>query len=254
MKKNFLKTATIAISVLFMASCSSYTHTYRVTDVANKDLRVADKYVVDVTHDFTKVVTATSGKHSSEKSAREEAYYKAIVDNKIHVLVDPIYSIETSAKLLIFGGKSRAMVVGFAGYYVNPRPMSVEVAKTIKADADLFDEKVKKLEKLSKIATLGSEEVKTFLIDTKGAACCGGDAKNGTASAGGSNFGQMHLLHTTTNKPSLIDQYNKLNGNVSSSDDAPSPAKSNVAEQNDNGEKKKSPIKAFLSRIGLIKK
>ena len=71
-----------------MASCSSYTHTYRVTDVANKDLRVADKYVVDVTHDFTKVVTATSGKHSSEKSAREEAYYKAIVDNKIHVLVN----------------------------------------------------------------------------------------------------------------------------------------------------------------------
>jgi hypothetical protein len=254
MKKTVFKTLTIASSVLLMASCSSYTHSYRVAEIADRDLKVADKYVVDINHDFSKVVTATSGKQKSEKAAKEEAYYRAIVDNKIHVLVDPIYSIETSAKFLIFGGKSRASVVGFSGFYANPRPMSVEVAKNTKADADLFDQKVKDLEKLSKITALGSEEVKTFLIDTKGSACCGGDSKNGTATTGGSNFGQMHLLHTTTNKPSLIDQYNKLNGNVSSDDTSSSSKSSATVAQNDNDGKKKSPIKNFLSKIPLIGK
>lgn len=36
-------------------------------------------------------------------------------------MVDPIYKTVTSPKILIFGGKSRSTVTGFAGYYENPR-------------------------------------------------------------------------------------------------------------------------------------
>ena len=122
MKKTLFKAVTIASIILIMASCSSYSHSYRKADVPDRDLKVADKYVVDINHDFSKVVKAESGRHSTVKDAIDEAYYKAIVDNNIHVLIDPIYRVETDAKILfIFGGKSRAYVVGFAGFYTNPR-------------------------------------------------------------------------------------------------------------------------------------
>ena len=253
MKKNTIKFFALAASTAFFASCSTWNHSYRLSEVPDRDLSVSDKYVVDINHDFSKIIKAESGKHGSPKSAMEEAYYKAITENNIHVLVDPIYSIKTTAKILIFGGKSKASVVGFAGYYANARPMSTELAKKQKAESELFDQKVKDLDKLSKVAALGSEEVKTFLIDTQGSACCGGDGKSKTES-GGSNFGQMHLLHTTTNKPSLIDQYNKLNGNYSgSSDNNSSSAKSSASL--DDGAKKKTivqKVKSILSKIPII--
>lgn len=198
MKKQIFKISVFAIISLAITSCSSYSHSYRKSEVPDRDLSVAEKYVVDIKHDFTKIVKAQSGKHKSPSAAREEAYYNAIVDNNIHVVVDPVYKIKIGPKFLIFGGKSTASIVGFAGYYQNPRGLS-------KLETDNFDQKVKNLEKLSKISSLGLEQNETYIIDTKGATCC-----NGTDGKSSGQFGQAVLLNKTINKPSLIDQHNKL--------------------------------------------
>ncbi len=240
MKKQILRISVFAFASLALTSCSSYSHSYRMSEVPDRDISVAEKYVVDIKHDFTKIVRAESGKHKSPSAAREEAYYKAIVDNNIHVVVDPIYRIEIGPKFLIFGGKSRASIVGFAGYYQNPRGLS-------KLESDNFDQKIKNLEKLSKISSLGQEQNETYIIDTKGATCC-----NGTDGKSSGQFGQAVLLNKTINKPSLIDQYNKLmSGSSTVNAGEPTTQKSSVFLDEP---KKPSGIKAFLAKIPLLGK
>lgn len=87
-----------------------------------KSVVIADKIGVELTVDENKVIQASSSKrHRSPNDAKDEAYFNAIVNNNIHVLVDPIYKTETTARILIFGGKSTSIVTGFAGYYKNPK-------------------------------------------------------------------------------------------------------------------------------------
>jgi hypothetical protein len=86
-----------------------------------------------------KVITATSNKrHKDIDLAKDEAYFNAIVDNQIDVLVDPIYTIKKRGRILFFfGGYAEAKVVGFAGYYKNVLPESH--ANAIKFDQYLND-------------------------------------------------------------------------------------------------------------------
>lgn len=253
----------MAILVAALTGCKTYSHSYRMSEVPDKDLNVAEKYVVDIKHDFTKIVRAESGKHKSPSAAKEEAYYKAIVDNNIHVVVDPIYSVETSARILIFGGKSKATIVGFAGYYQNPRTVSKAKAElnkseleAVKIASDKFEENLKGLEKFSKIAALGQEQTETFLIDAKGSSCCVGSDGKSTGSTNG-QFGQMVLLNKSVNKPSLVDQYLKfVNGTTEESkstvvlNNGLSSSKTAFSDET----KKPSGIKAFLAKIPLLGK
>jgi hypothetical protein len=126
--------------LVMTVSCTSMKSTSRISEIKDKDLSVTNRIAVDLNVDLNRVIRARSNKHSSVQAAKEEAYYKAIVDNQIHVLVDPIYSVESSGRILIFGGKSTAEVVGYAGTYSNPRAVSeIEAAD---AEAKIASDKL----------------------------------------------------------------------------------------------------------------
>jgi hypothetical protein len=108
--------------------------TYRYIDIQQVDI-VAENFVAEI--DFgpaIRVVSAKSNKkHKKVSLAKDEAYFNAIVDNEIDVLIDPIYSIKKKRRILfLFGGNAEVTVVGFAGYYKNVLPES-------HAKAMLFD-------------------------------------------------------------------------------------------------------------------
>jgi hypothetical protein len=106
--------------------------TYRYIDIQQVDI-VAENFVAEI--DFGPVIRVVSAKsnkkHKKVSLAKDEAYFNAIVDNEIDVLIDPIYSIKKKRRIL-FGGNAEATVVGFAGYYKNVLPES-------HAKAMLFD-------------------------------------------------------------------------------------------------------------------
>ena len=125
--KNFI---ILVSSIVFLSSCSSVNHTFRDNFIQNKPV-VASEVVVDVKVDLNKKVESTSNKRKTVELAKNEAYYKAIAENNIDVVVDPIFEVKTSDKILFFGGRSTAKLKGFAGYYINPRT-KVEAIKELK--------------------------------------------------------------------------------------------------------------------------
>jgi hypothetical protein len=134
---------------------------YRSIDIQNVDI-VAEDFVAEI--DFgpeLKVVSAKSNKrHKSVRLAKDEAYFNAIVDNEIDVLIDPIYSAKKYGKILfIFGGYVEVKVVGFAGYYKNVLPES-------RANAILFDDFLNEFIDFSASNnTANLEESKTIIKD-----------------------------------------------------------------------------------------
>ena len=196
--KNIFSILTIAL-VFLMTSCSTYNHSYRVSNVPEQEVKLSDKVGVELKIDLNRVIRATSNKQTSIKDAKDEAYYKAIVDNQIHVLVDPIYSVETSAKFLMFGGKSRASVIGFAGSYTNPKPLKQseaenKAAKAAKEQA-AYERTVKEMDLLAKNNIIGSRSTENSSL-----ACfesCG---------SGDKAINAMEVTRTAT-KTSLVDEY-----------------------------------------------
>jgi len=110
----------LATSLIFN-SCSSYKHSSRISNIADQNIIVSNKIAVDLNIDLGKSCKGRSGYHKTVNDAKDEAYYDAIQTNSIHVLVDPIYSVQTIKT--IFGSKSSAEVAGFAGYYKNSRSL-----------------------------------------------------------------------------------------------------------------------------------
>ena len=181
-----------------MSSCVSYKHSYRMSDVGDTSLSVAEAYVADLDVDFTKVVKASSLKHATAAQAKNEAYYNAITQNNIHVVVDPIYAVRTVRTL--FGAKSSAEITGFTGMYKNARKKSDDAADAIEDESNLFNARFASIKKLSELTVLTEEEVNVYTVESGG--CCGEGKKASPA-------GPM-LLTTTTNKTGLIDSYNKI--------------------------------------------
>jgi hypothetical protein len=183
---NLVKKSMLVVAVAAsLSSCARYYHSYRNVDVAQSS-PVNAKLQVDVavTPDFSKRLRAQSTKNHwrNKQSSMDEAYFNAIVENQIDVLISPIYSVTER------GGFFDATVHGYAGYY-----------KTVdKSDAVTdFDKKVEDLKKLSKVdGVLSSEEQKVYKINST----CG-DCKSSEA---------LSLLTVTTNKSSLVDVYEKV--------------------------------------------
>ncbi|MEY2937595.1 MAG: hypothetical protein RL062_184 [Bacteroidota bacterium] len=91
--------------------------------------------ICDLNIDFTKRVSATSKEHRGNdraEKAKEEAYFNALVNNNIDVLVSPIYQIEQSEKTAI------ATVYGFAGMYVNARTKAKALEEIQGIDSSSF--------------------------------------------------------------------------------------------------------------------
>lgn len=186
----------VVVAAASLSSCARYYHSYRNVDVAQTSPVNAKMQVdVAVTPDFSKRLRAQSTKNHwrNKQSSMDEAYFNAIIENQIDVLISPIYSVTER------GGFFDATIHGYAGYY-----------KTIdKSDAvSDFDKKVEDLKKLSKVdGVLSSEEQKVYKINST----CG-DCKSSEA---------LSLLTVTTNKSSLVDIYEKVlnigSGNKSNS-------------------------------------
>jgi hypothetical protein len=118
------------LSVSFLFSCSSTSYTYRSVDIEKNDV-IAQEVVVDVKVDLKNKITATSSKRNSVDEAIDEVYYKAITDNNIDVVVDPIFEVKTTDKILFFGGKSTAKLTGFGAKYDNVRN-KIDAVKELK--------------------------------------------------------------------------------------------------------------------------
>lgn len=193
-----------------MTSCSSYKHSHRLSQIPEKSVVIADKIGVELKVDENKVIQATSNKrHASPQDAKDEAYYNAIVNNNCHVLVDPIYKIQTSAKILIFGGKSTATVTGFAGYYQNPRSYK-EIkdeleAEELKAKQEAFDQAAKQMKQLKddgvikQNTTVSSSDSKTTNVDAVG--------KLQELSLNTLTVEAEYEVTKTTETTSLVDEY-----------------------------------------------
>ena len=92
----------ISLTIVFaLSSCSVTNHTYRDIQVNKKNI-ITDDVVVDVKVDITKPIKSTSSKRNSEDEARDEAYFKAITENNIDLVIDPIFEVSTSDKFLFF--------------------------------------------------------------------------------------------------------------------------------------------------------
>jgi len=221
----FITKATLFLALgLGAISCKTYTyeHTHRIIE-ANKKNKFEATLNVDVTiiPDFTKRVKAQTTKaHRNVEDAKDEAYFNAITENQIDVLVAPIYSVEKASD-----GRCTATVHGYVGMYKmtlktpkndrddqgnndqdNKSNQSGSTTASKKADNaeeknecgdKCFDQKLKDLEKLSKIdGILSSNEKKVYKINQT----CG-DCKNNEP---------LSLLTVTNNKSSLVDTYEKV--------------------------------------------
>jgi hypothetical protein len=155
-------------AALLLNSCSSYQHSYRVSNIAEENIVVTNKIAVDLKIDLGKTCKGKSGKHKSVKDAKDEAYYDAIQSNSIHVLVDPIYNVQTTRTL--FGQKSNVEVYGFAGYYKNSRSLkAIEdalAAEKIEKDKLAMQMTIKNYKALANLGTMTTiTEVEKYRID-----------------------------------------------------------------------------------------
>jgi hypothetical protein len=168
---------TLALFAL-VSSCKVHSHSSRVVDVTNNDIQSLN-YTATISPNFSKRVQGTSNKrHKTESKAKKEAYYNAIVDNSIHVLIDPIYSVSTTKKFLfIFGGTSDATVYGYAGMYKDVKP-------TVDVEAANYQQALKDMKRIGKIKGIIPETQK----------------KSGSDS----------LITITSKKHSVVDVYQKF--------------------------------------------
>jgi len=151
-------------AICLLASCSTTSHTYRSSTIADKQV-IAGQVIVDSKLDVKEKITSISSKRNSVGEAKDEAYYKAITENNIDVVVDPIFEVTTSDKILFWGGKSIAKLTGFGATYVNPRT-KVEAIKDLKS-VDTTD--VKKFNAIYyNVNTDGTEIVKPSTVKKAG--------------------------------------------------------------------------------------
>lgn len=239
-------------------SCSSFKHTHRLSQIPEKNVVIADKIGVELRIDENKVVQATTTKrHSSPNDAKDEAYYNAIVNNNIHVLVDPIYRVQTSARILIFGGKSTATVSGFAGYYQNPRSykeiQDEQDAVDSKAKQDAIDLGIKQMKQLKEDGIIKQQTTVSMsesLKEDKSVV-----DKLTELSLNGSV--ETDVFHTitefevtkTTETTSLVDEYIEFLGGVKDPAGAAAAAAEGSSDSNDSEDSAASSVKSKLKGI-----
>ncbi len=173
-------------SALMLNSCSTYNHSWRVSNIADENIAITNKIAVDLNIDLAKICKGRSGYHQKVQDAKDEAYYDAILSNEIHVLVDPIYSVETTKS--IFGKRSQAQVVGFAAYYKNPRSLKLitdaAAAEKIEKDNQKSQNAIRNFKTLASIGNLtGLKEIENYRLDDNCKPCTIFKTENKTNSA-----------------------------------------------------------------------
>ena len=108
----------IGISTMLLVSCTTYQYSARQTSIERQDFSTTPT-IVDVRADYSKRIEVVSNWHPKKEDAINECRYMAITDKKIDVVVDPIIKIQYRAWKSF--SKYKVTLIGFAGYYVNPR-------------------------------------------------------------------------------------------------------------------------------------
>ena len=114
--------------LLALTGCSTYQYSARQTSIVRHDIQ-ATPTVADVHADYNRRIETSSQWHKNREDAMNECRYLALTQNKIGVVVDPIFKIEyRPLKLRPF----KASMTGFAGYFVNPRTFTEDMEATKK--------------------------------------------------------------------------------------------------------------------------
>ena len=240
MKLNLIAFLAIAAS---LSSCVSMKHTYRTQDVQPSGIMVADNYVADLDINFKKTISGeTSRQHKSESQAKQEAYFNAISDNNVHVLVDPIYSVSSTKRL--FGSTSTAKVYGFGALYENPRIAGAGAEGT--GSATVAD-RLAQLERFAKIEGVqGGLTEGSYAVDTR-PGCCDGNTD-------GASFGSTHLLHSTENATSLVNEFEKFLALTEEGSGSSMDLNVGMGASNEQSGNKRGIISNTLGRLPIIGK
>lgn len=157
-------------AVVFLSSCKLfsppkvYHYDYHVRNAEIDETSITRSEVVcDLNIDFTKRVMGASREHTGDDRAmraKEEAYFNALVNNNIDVLVSPIYQVEQTDKT------ASAIAYGFAGMYVNARPRATALKEVESIDSTAFY----KYELVWGGAKIANHD--DYILSTKGEAYC----------------------------------------------------------------------------------
>lgn len=120
MKKIFV----IVFSTIALSSCTIYQYSGRQANINRSDIQ-ATPTLVDVQPDFTKRVTATSDWLSTREDAMAQCRFLAITENKVDIVVDPIYQVQFRPSRI--RNKYKVTMSGFAGYYQNARTVGEDM-------------------------------------------------------------------------------------------------------------------------------
>jgi len=159
LKNNYLRMKInliiLSVVLLFLSACSTYKYTSRVAETQTGNNISITPSVTDVKIDFSKKITAVSDIQKGQEAARQNAYYKAIKDNSIDILVSPIYEMEIISNGS--AGKCKATVTGYAGYFANSRTAS-------EAKKNEVDAKLDALGKMLKLDPITNEKQTTVIL------------------------------------------------------------------------------------------
>ena len=120
---------------MFLASCTTYQYTARQTEINNRQMDTKVQRA-EIKVDYNHQVTATSNFQLTRKDAIAEAEFNCIRDEKIDVVVDPIYKIEFRPFKL--NRKYRATIIGFEGLYEEKDNLLDESKKYTIEDIEKF--------------------------------------------------------------------------------------------------------------------
>lgn len=271
--KMIKKIAYFILVITLFSSCLSYNYTHRTGEIPYPaNLGIKNSFVVDVDIDLNKKVTASSQNHADKQDALDEAYYNCITQNDIDIVIHPIYKL-TKIKFPIFTflNKYRYEIHGYSGYYKNPttktewentkeviaaaHELTMENAKLektkvqMRGEDEVFSVRGKNLNTLSKIDPSARESKSSYMIETV-EGCCGENKNNVVVNgnSSGNGFGNVHLLHTTDNHSSLVDEYNKLITNCRDCGNDYKPDQ--VIDETTREKKKRNSIKkGFLGKL-----
>ena len=116
--------------VSFLTSCTVYQYTGRQTDIRNRGIDGTEQRA-GIKVDYNKRVTATSNYEITRSDAINEAEFLCIQEQKIDVVVDPVFKIEYNP--LKMKKKFKATIIGFAGMY-EERPTLLDESKKYTID------------------------------------------------------------------------------------------------------------------------
>lgn len=125
-KKTFFAPLPFVAMILMLSNCATVQYTSRQVDV-NRSNIASEQQVARLEVDWSHQVTATSDFQSTRREAAKEAEFLCLQNEKIDVVVDPIFKFQYEP--LRTSGQWKATVIGYAGKYKDTVKTAIDAAK-----------------------------------------------------------------------------------------------------------------------------